>query len=109
MVDIIDIETKEQFDQIVRDNELVLVDFWANWCAPCKFFGKGILPKVAEVVDDISIIKVDVEKQPELSTQFGISTVPTILIFKNKDVVKKYLGIQQKDILEKDINNIKNS
>lgn len=109
MVDIIDIETKEQFDQIVRDNELVLVDFWANWCAPCKFFGKGILPKVAEVVDDISIIKVDVEKQPELSTQFGISTVPTILIFKNKDVVKKYLGIQQKDILEKDINDIKNS
>ena len=109
MVDIIDIETKEQFDQIVRDNEVVLVDFWANWCAPCKFFGKGILPKVAEVVDDISIIKVDVEKQPELSTQFGISTVPTILIFKNKDVVKKYLGIQQKDILEKDINDIKNS
>ena len=99
----------EQFDQIVRDNEVVLVDFWANWCAPCKFFGKGILPKVAEVVDDISIIKVDVEKQPELSTQFGISTVPTILIFKNKDVVKKYLGIQQKDILEKDINDIKNS
>ena len=99
-----------QFEnEVLQSKGLVLVDFWANWCAPCKFFGKGILPKVAEVVDDISIIKVDVEKQPELSTQFGISTVPAILIFKNKDVVKKYLGIQQKDILEKDINDIKNS
>lgn len=106
MVDIIDIETKEQFEKIVRDNEVVLVDFWANWCSPCKFFGKNILPKVAESVENVTILKVDVEQVSELATQYGISTVPTILVFKDKDVVKKYLGIQQKDFLIKELENI---
>lgn len=109
MVEIIDIETKEQFEQIVRDNEIVMVDFWASWCGPCKFFGNAILPKIAQESEGIQIVKVDVDKVQDLATQFGISTVPTILIFKNKDVVKKLVGLHQKNAVLNDLEEVKKS
>ena len=107
MVEVIDIETKEQFEQIVRDNEIVMTDFWATWCGPCKYFASGILPKLAEEAEGIKIVKVDVDKVSDLATQFGISTVPTILFFKNKDVVNKFVGLHQKSELLKEIEEIK--
>ena len=108
MVEIKNVSSKSEFDQIVGNNEIVLVDFWATWCGPCKLFGQNILPKFANEIEDIEIIKVDVDIANELAVQYGISTVPTILIFKNKDVVKKLTGLQQKKDLLLAIEEIKN-
>ncbi|MGQ4428429.1 thioredoxin [Streptomyces violaceoruber] len=75
--------TKENFDQTVTDNEFVLIDFWAEWCGPCKQFGP-VYEKAAEANPDLVFGKVDTEAQPELAQAFGISSIPTLMIVREQ-------------------------
>lgn len=75
------IESKEQFDQVVA-NGTVLVDFFATWCGPCKMLSP-VLEKVSAEVSDVTIAKVDVDKVPMLAQQFGIMSIPTMILFVN--------------------------
>ncbi|EFD71071.1 thioredoxin [Streptomyces lividans TK24] len=78
--------TKENFDQTVTDNEFVLIDFWAEWCGPCKQFGP-VYEKAAEANPDLVFGKVDTEAQPELAQAFGISSIPTLMIVREQVAV----------------------
>ncbi|MEV0016180.1 thioredoxin [Streptomyces tendae] len=78
--------TKENFDQTVTDNEFVLIDFWAEWCGPCKQFGP-VYEKAAEANQDLVFGKVDTEAQPELAQAFGISSIPTLMIVRDQVAV----------------------
>ncbi|EHN80361.1 thioredoxin [Streptomyces coelicoflavus] len=78
--------TKENFDQTVTDNEFVLIDFWAEWCGPCKQFGP-VYEKAAEANPDLVFGKVDTEAQPELAQAFGISSIPTLMIVRDQVAV----------------------
>ncbi|MFJ4002415.1 thioredoxin [Streptomyces sp. NPDC090023] len=75
--------TKENFDQTVADNEFVLIDFWADWCGPCKQFAP-VYAKAAEENPDLVFAKVDTEAQPELAQAFGIQSIPTLMIVRDQ-------------------------
>ncbi|MBM4827053.1 MULTISPECIES: thioredoxin [Actinomycetes] len=78
--------TKENFDQTVTDNEFVLIDFWAEWCGPCKQFAP-VYEKAAEDNPDLVFGKVDTEAQPELAQAFGIQSIPTLMIVRDQVAV----------------------
>ncbi len=78
-----------------------LVDFWANWCTPCKIQG----PVVSEIAEEISgetkICKLDVQNNQRIAAELGIRNIPTILVFKNGKIVKKFVGVKTKSVLMK--------
>ncbi|MGW3916993.1 thioredoxin [Streptomyces sp. NPDC005070] len=75
--------TKENFDQTVTDNEFVLIDFWAEWCGPCRQFAP-VYEKAAEANPDLVFAKVDTEAQPELAAAFEIQSIPTLMIVRDQ-------------------------
>ena len=83
--------TKENFEQTVNDNGIVLVDFWAEWCGPCKMFAP-VFEKAADRNGDIAFGKVDTEAQPELAGAFGIMSIPTLMIFRDNIAVFSQAG-----------------
>ena len=92
--------TSENFENLKKGNLPLVVDFWATWCGPCRMIGP-IISKLAEKYDGkIAVGKCDVEENDELSAEFGIRNIPTILFFKNGDVVDKMVGAQSEAKLE---------
>lgn len=97
---------ENSFADTVENNEVVLIDFYADWCGPCKAI-HPTLEKLAEEFDGkATIAKVNVDENPELSAQFKIRSIPTLLFFKNGEMVKGYAGLQSKNALSKDLNGL---
>lgn len=88
--------TLENFEaEVIRSNVPVLVDFWAAWCGPCRMLSP-IVDEIAEERTDIKVGKVNVDEQEELAMRFGIMSIPTLIVFKNGEAVRKTMGVQPK-------------
>ena len=95
---LIDLETANLDEHVASG--VALVDFWATWCGPCKS-QTPILEKVkASIGEKASIIKVDVDKLPELAAQHGVRSIPTLILFKEGEIVKTMVGLQKQPDLE---------
>ncbi len=86
------------YDDTVKSG-VVLVDFWAPWCGPCKMMGPILEKVVAAVGAKAVIAKVNVDEAPELAAKYGIRSIPTLIILKDGEVVQQYVGIQQEAAL----------
>ncbi len=83
--------TKDNFDQTVEQNPMVVVDFWAAWCAPCRFFAPTF-EQASDQYPDVVFGKVNTEEQPELAGAFGIRSIPTLMILRDKVVLYSEAG-----------------
>jgi thioredoxin 1 len=89
--------TDSNFEQEVLAADLpALVDFWAEWCMPCKMLAPTVDELAAEYAGKLKVGAVDTDANREISMKFGISAIPTLILFKNGEVVKKFVGLQQK-------------
>lgn len=89
------IHNKEEFKQLLEENNKVIIDFYATWCGPCKMLAP-IIKELAAEINDVKIVKVDVDEATELAEMFNIMSIPTILYFKDKQVVLTELGFKPK-------------
>jgi len=98
--------TKEIFDEISKEDKLIVLDFHADWCGPCKTIAP-IIEELSNQYPDVHIGKVNVDDNPELSTMFGIRNIPTVLFIKGGQVVDKQIGSAQKNAYEDKITKLK--
>lgn len=92
--------TDSSFQEMVLNSDKpVLVDFWAVWCGPCRTLGPIIEEVAADFEGKAIVGKVDVDNNQEISMQYGIRNIPTVLIFKNGEVVDKLVGVTPKEVI----------
>ncbi len=82
--------------EVLKSEQPVLVDFWAAWCGPCKML-MPIVEELAQSQDEIKVCKVNVDDEPQLAMNFKVMTIPTLIAFKNGEVVGKLVGVQTKE------------
>ena len=88
---------RESFEKIIaQDGKTVLVDFWATWCGPCRMIAP-VLEEVAKERPDVTVCKVDVDEERELALEYGVSSIPTLLVFRDGKVVNQSIGAMSKE------------
>ncbi|MDA0986782.1 MAG: thioredoxin [Bacteroidetes bacterium] len=96
-------------NEVINSQTPVLVDFWASWCGPCKMIAPTIEELHLEFINRVKVCKMDVDANPSTPMQFGIRSIPTLLIFKNGKVVDQVVGVRSKgdltELLTKHISN----
>ncbi len=81
--------------EVLNSDRPVLLDFWAPWCAPCRMVGP-ILDEIAEERSDVKVAKINIDEQPELASQFGVMSIPTLMVMKEGRIVQQSAGARPK-------------
>lgn len=96
--------TDANFDaEVLKSDKPVLVDFWATWCVPCKVQGPIVEEIAGEMAGKVKVGKMDVDANPAVSQQFGIMSIPTLMIFKGGQPVKQWIGVQSKETIKAEL------
>lgn len=89
----------QEFQELISHNELVFVDFFANWCGPCKMLAPSI-EKLADEHPEVKVVKIDVDKEGDLAMEYQVQSIPTLITFKNGQPVARQLGFVPYQTLE---------
>lgn len=88
---------KDNFEEeVLKSDKKVLVDFWADWCGPCKMLSP-VIDKLAEELEDVKVCKVNVDKEPTISIEYNIMSIPTLIVFENCVEVNRSVGLVSKE------------
>jgi thioredoxin len=98
--------TSDTFEDIIEKNEIVLVDFWAEWCGPCKAFAP-VFEKASEKHADVKFVKVDTEAEPQLAAAFQVRAIPTLVVFREKVILFMQAGALPGEALEELVTEVK--
>ena len=98
------VATNTNFDELLQDGKLVVVDFWATWCGPCRMLSPLLDEVEEEMADNISVVKVNVDDADEIAMKYRIMNIPTLLFFKGGQLVDKTVGAMPKNVLVDKIN-----
>ena len=98
------VATNTNFNELLQDSKLVIVDFWATWCGPCRMLSPILDEVEEEMKDKISVVKVNVDDADEIAAQYRIMSIPTLLFIKNGQIVDKTVGAMPKPALVEKIN-----
>lgn len=91
---------KNNFNEILENNEVVVIDFWAPWCGPCRALGP-VIEEVSEEHKDVFFGKVNVDNEEELASLFRVTSIPLVVKIKNKKVVDSFVGYKDRSFIEK--------
>lgn len=90
--------TTENFDQLVNSGTPTLVDFWAPWCGPCRVLGPTIDKLANDFEGQAQIGKINIDEHPQLAAKFGVSSIPTVMVFKGGQRTDQFVGLRQYDV-----------
>jgi thioredoxin 1 len=93
------VASNTNFSELLQDSKLVIVDFWATWCGPCRMLSPILDEVEEEMADQISVVKVNVDDADEIAAQYRIMSIPTLLFVKNGEIVDKTVGAMPKPAL----------
>lgn len=96
---------KEEFNELLKQDKILVVDFFAVWCGPCQMLGP-VLEALAKEMDNIEVLKIDIDEEQELAIEMGIEVVPTVMIFKNGEKKNVLQGLRSKSELIEEINKV---
>jgi thioredoxin len=88
--------------EVLQSEQPVIVDFWAEWCGPCRAVAP-VLDKIAEERAELRVVKVNIDEEPELAQRYGVMSIPTILLFKEGEPAAAAIGAQPKSMLERNL------
>ena len=96
---------KEEFEKLIKQDKIVIVDFFAVWCGPCQML-TPVLEDLSNELTEIEVLKIDIDEEQELAINMGIEVVPTVMIFKNGEKQKVLEGLRSKSELIEEINKV---
>lgn len=97
---VLNVTTSNFEEEVLKSNQVVLVDFWATWCGPCRMLAP-IVDEIATAHPEIKVCKVNVDEESALAMKYKTVSIPTLLVFKNGELVKQTIGVQSKSDIEK--------
>ena len=90
--------TESNFEELLQNNVVVVADFWAEWCGPCRMITPIVEELASAYEGKVLIGKVNVDEEGDLATKYGIRNIPTILIFKDGEIAQKFVGVSPKNV-----------
>ena len=92
---------ESEFNAKIPASSLAMVDFWATWCGPCRMLAPVLDEIATEKAGEVKVCKLDIDQSPELATRYGVMSIPTLMVFKDGQVVNKSVGLVPKAAVEK--------